>query len=433
MRTLFQFIGKDNIPFHTVVFPSTLLGSGEDWTTLYHMSSTEYLNYENTKFSKSKGTGIFGTQVRETEIPADVWRFFIYYTRPEKSDAMFIWSDFQEKVNGELIGNLGNLVNRTLTFVNRFFDGKVVDAEKDPEIWSKVEKLEQKVTDHLERAELRDAIRTVFRISGIGNKAFQDGEPWKTRTEAPEKAQALLANLVTLIHDLSILISPFLPGTAERIAGQLGVSGLKWDDLGGGKITSIGKPEILFSRLEDDRIDELRIKHAGERQEDSELPVEEQFRKEIELRVAKIIKIERHPEAEKLYIETISLGEEERQIVSGLVPYYKEEELLDKNIILVANLKPAKLRGVKSEGMLLAADDGSNVEVLFADDAEPGTRVVLEGDNPADLGDPARLKIDRFFEIPIKVKENQVIVGDTAMVCGTEPVKTGTVKNGEVG
>jgi methionyl-tRNA synthetase len=117
---LFQFIGKDNIPFHTVIFPSSLLGSGDNWTLLHHMSSSEYLNYENSKFSKSRGVGVFGTDAMETGIPADVWRFYIFYNRPEKSDTMFTWDDFKEKVNGELIGNLGNLVNRTLTFVTRY-------------------------------------------------------------------------------------------------------------------------------------------------------------------------------------------------------------------------------------------------------------------------------------------------------------------------
>ena len=125
---LFQFIGKDNIPFHTVIFPSSQLGTGEEWTTLYHMSSTEYLNYEGGKFSKSKGVGVFGTDAKETGIPADVWRFYIYYNRPEKSDALFTWKDFQEKVNAELIGNFGNLVNRTLQFVTRFYGGTLPEG-----------------------------------------------------------------------------------------------------------------------------------------------------------------------------------------------------------------------------------------------------------------------------------------------------------------
>lgn len=434
---LFQFIGKDNIPFHTVVFPSTLLGSGEDWTTLYHMSSSEYLNYENGKFSKSKGTGVFGSDAKETGIPADVWRFYIYYTRPEKSDAQFTWADFQEKVNGELIGNLGNLVNRTLTFVHRFFNAELPAGEKDPVFWGPVKELQKKAADHLEKAEIRDAIRTIFQISGIGNKAFQDGEPWKTKETDPEKAGALLRNLVLLIHDLAIMAASFIPETADKIAYLLGMDDLKWESLGRNEVTAIKEPKILFSRLEDDKITEFREKYSGQQTEveEEKVELESKFREKIDLRVAKIIAIERHPEAEKLYIETISLGEgeEDRQIVSGLVPHYAEEELLNKNIILVANLKPAKLRGVKSEGMLLAADEGDIVEVLFVEGVEPGTRVVLDGDDSGKLETPSRIKIDKFFEIPIKVENKLVKVGETALNCGGIAVKTVKVSNGEVG
>src|SRR5512136_216585 len=135
---LFQFVGKDNIPFHTVIFPTSLLGTGEDWTTLHHMSSTEYLNYEGGKFSKSRGVGVFGTDARETAIPVDVWRFYIFYNRPERSDFDFTWKDFQEKANAELIGNLANLVNRTLQFVQRFYEGRLPAGRPDEEFWKGV-------------------------------------------------------------------------------------------------------------------------------------------------------------------------------------------------------------------------------------------------------------------------------------------------------
>ena len=154
---LFQFIGKDNIPFHTVVFPSTLLASKEKWTMLYHMSSTEYLNYEGGKFSKSKGIGIFGNDVEETGIPADVWRFYMFYNRPEKSDFTFTWLDFQEKVNKELIGNLSNLVNRTLTFVKRFYDGNLGAGALDESLCKEIREKEEAITAALEKADERDA------------------------------------------------------------------------------------------------------------------------------------------------------------------------------------------------------------------------------------------------------------------------------------
>ena len=150
---LFQFIGKDNIPFHTVVFPAALLGTEEKWTMLHHMSSTEYLNYEGGKFSKSKGIGIFGNDVEETGIPADVWRFYMFYNRPEKSDFTFTWLDFQDKVNKELIGNLSNLVNRTLTFVKRFYDGSLGKGDVDEELLAQIRKGEEAITAALERAD----------------------------------------------------------------------------------------------------------------------------------------------------------------------------------------------------------------------------------------------------------------------------------------
>ena len=214
---LFQFIGKDNIPFHTVIFPSSLLATGEKWTMLHHMSSTEYLNYEGGKFSKSRGIGIFGNDVQETGIKADVWRFYMFYNRPEKQDFTFTWKDFQEKINKELIGNLSNLVNRTLTFVKRFYDGNLGEGALDQELKAQIIEKEKEITDSLERADERDALRAIFALSDIGNKAFQASEPWKLRNEDPERAKAILRTLVYLIRDLGVMVTPYMPSTGEKI------------------------------------------------------------------------------------------------------------------------------------------------------------------------------------------------------------------------
>jgi len=245
MLSFFSLSVKDNIPFHTVIFPSSLLGSGEEWTMLHHMSSTEYLNYENGKFSKSRGIGVFGTDTKETGIPADVWRFYVYYNRPEKSDAMFTWSDFQEKVNGELIGNLGNLVNRTLSFVTRYYDGIIPEGKSDASFWAEVVKLEKSITEKLDRAELRDAFREIFELSSFANKYFQDNEPWRLRNDDPEKAKAVIRDLTYIVRDFSVLIEPYMPQAAAKIASFFGLKhreNLDWKDIG--KAEGIGNVKI---------------------------------------------------------------------------------------------------------------------------------------------------------------------------------------------
>ena len=432
---LFQFIGKDNIPFHTVVFPSTLLASKEKWTMLYHMSSTEYLNYEGGKFSKSKGIGIFGNDVEETGIPADVWRFYMFYNRPEKSDFTFTWLDFQEKVNKELIGNLSNLVNRTLTFVKRFYDGNLGAGSLDESLCKEIKEKEEAITAALEKADERDAIRLIFELSDIGNKAFQDGEPWKVRKEDPEKAAVLLRTLMYLIRDLAIMITPYMPTTGDRILSFISADGMKWDSVGSfeGNL-EVKDPELLFQKLEDDRINELRERYSGsqsermEREKKEEEKMEEnaktesmesladQFARKVILKVSKIVNVEKHPGGDKLFILTLDCGEEEpRTIVSSIVPFYKAEELLGRNIVLVSNLKPANFRGVKSRGMLLAASDPtaedphSTCEVIFADDIAPGTVLKLEGEGEVEKV-TTYIKPDHFFALPMKTEDGFVTV-----------------------
>ncbi len=484
---LYQFIGKDNIPFHTVIFPSTLLGSKRKWTMLHHMSSTEFLNYESGKFSKSKGVGVFGNDAMESGMSADVWRFYIFYNRPESSDFTFTWADFMEKVNGELIGNLGNLVNRTLQFIQRFYDGRIPQGAHDPVFWAEVKALEEKVAGHFERAELRDAFRTAFQISDIANKRFQAAEPWKARTADPEKAASLLHDLCYVLRDLAILMHPFMPAAMNTLAGFFGSKvasdggdGLTWKDLGTlAGLDKLISAEVLFQKLEADKIDELRERYAGSQKERAErvaeqetkaaeaftkkqadqeakpeqavkpapvpkpllyvdLPLEERFKKLIDLRVAKIVKIERHPKADKLYIETLDDGSGiERVIVSGIVPFYKEEELLGKNIVLVHNLKPAKLRGTESRGMLLAASksgaEGKElVEVLEAPWAQPGDRVLLDGQDPL-IPAEAEIDVENFFSVPIRAEAGKVFVGALALVCGSEAFTTQRATDGEVG
>jgi methionyl-tRNA synthetase len=456
---LFQFIGKDNIPFHTVIFPSSQLGSGDNWTMLHHMSSTEYLNYESGKFSKSRGVGVFGTDAMETGIPADVWRFYIFYNRPEKSDALFTWKDFQEKVNGELIGNLGNLVNRTLSFITRYFDGKMPAGTPDPVLWETVRKFESGIAEKLERADLRDAFRAIFELSSYANKYFQDAEPWRLRNDDPPKAESVIRDLAFIVRDIAVLIEPYMPHSAAKIASFFGLAlgpSFTWKDIGkaeGVAPGSVIKSEMLFAKLEDELVETLRERYSGsqkDRQEEvgaiKDSPPPPPFEATVDLRVAKIEKVERHPKADKLYVINLETGEgvsgvrEERTIVSGLVGFYTEEQLLGKRIIVAYNLKPAKLRGIESRGMLLAAGDkngtgpdgaaADRVEVIDAGNTPTGTRLLPEGAENVLVS--AEIDIDTFFSYPMMTKNFAVQTGGKNLCLAAQPVRTSVIGDGEI-
>ena len=460
---LYQFIGKDNIPFHTVVFPCSLLATKEKWTMLYHMSSTEYLNYEGGKFSKSKGIGIFGNDVEETGIPADVWRFYMFYNRPEKSDFTFTWKDLQDKVNKELIGNLSNLVNRTLSFILRFFDGKICDFEIDEEIWKSVKEYEKRIDEAFERADEKDAIRLLFELSDVGNRVFQNSEPWKLRTEDPEKAKKILATLYFLIRDLGIQLFPYCPESAEKILGFIGRKDSTWADLGktDGDVV-VEKVELLFKKLEDKEIEVLKERYSGSQEERksaesnkksskgekekmskeidySNMSISEQFAHRVILKVAHIDSLERHPNGDKLYILNLSTGDgETRQIVSSIVPFYKEEELLGHNIVIVSNLKPANFRGVKSYGMLIAASDKDDTEhntceVIFADDMPVGAVMKYDGEEENVEKITTYLKPEHFFQMPMKVIDGFVTIEGKRIGYDGKYLKVNKYVDGNVG
>lgn len=488
---LYQFIGKDNIPFHTVLFPAAQLASKQafagqtDWTMLHHLSSTEYLNYESGKFSKTRGVGIFGNDCKDTGIPADVWRFYLYYNRPEKSDFEFNWQDFQQLLKQELIGNLGNLVNRTLSFLQRFFDGQILsysDIASNSEVQSflaQARQLQLEVEDRLENAQLKEALHIVMSMADLGNKCFQAREPWVLIKQDKTQAQQWLTALVFLLHDLAICLRPFLPYSAARIASFLHLGEAQnleardatwadWTKLGHYQELSTGPfspPEILFHPLEDEVIQKLRSQFAGsqesriaeaqkleksEKLEEQEADPAATFASQVDLRIGKILSVEAHPEAERLFIEQIDCGEEEpRTIVSGLAEHYSPDELCGKNVVVVANLKPAKLRGVKSMGMILAASSEKDeskpkglVEVIHPS-GEPGQRIVIEGFES--LAAPEkRISVDKFFAAELFLRDGQVqlrgkgqshgLFSPSSEAAGRGPaLQSSKLKSGQVG
>ena len=479
---LFQFVGKDNIPFHTVIFPSSLIGTGRNWTKLYRMSSTEYLNYEGGKFSKSKGVGVFGTNAMESDIPADIWRFYIFYNRPEKSDFQFTWKDFRERVNSELIGNLCNLVNRTTTFVGKYYDGKIPEnydldgEEKDAilAIRKAVFEAKKKIEDFQEAGQLKDAFHEVFALSDIGNKAFQAGEPWKNIKENSEYASSLIRELCYLIKDLLILAHPFIPFYASEVAGFFGLvidsgevfngkchknikssSSLTWDDVGKREgLNKIEGAKIIFKMLEEKKMEEYRQKFSGnenkektdENEKSSKTTKEakktspiQTFLEKVVLKTARIMEVSRHPDADKLYVLKVDDGRvQDRVIVSGLVGFFAEEELMNKAVVIADNLKPRKMRGVDSNGMLLAAsyekEDGSEVlELVSASDAKVGTRLTLKGYDEPINEEMKMINADVFFSVPIKVSSGVVNVEGVPLLVEGKEIEMSVVLNGDVG
>jgi methionyl-tRNA synthetase len=419
---LYQFMAKDNIPFHTIIFPSTLLGTKDNWTLLHHIDSTEYLNYEGGKFSKTDKTGVYGDNAKETGIPADVWRYYLLSNRPQTADTVFSWKEFQERNNNELLANLGNFVNRTLTFVQRYFDGKIPEAKLE----SVDNKLIRNINSHLKNAidllegvKEREALHEVMQISRLGNQYFQENTPWtliKPEAGAKEKKRcATVLNICcNIVKTLAEFIEPFLPFTSKEIFSQLNIdfsSGLDYKmhlDLEPGSL--IGEPRVLFRKLEDKEIEMFKKKFGGQAETTtSKTPAPEKLEEfPLDLRVAKVLSVDDHPDAGKLYVLKISLDSEERQLVAGLKAYVPRENLIGKNIIVVCNLVPAKLRGIESNGMLLAADDGKKVAVLEAPDSDPGDEITLKG--VQNVSKFKQLSISEFQKISLVVdKEGKIL------------------------
>ncbi|MBI5223620.1 methionine--tRNA ligase [Candidatus Micrarchaeota archaeon] len=426
---LYQFMGKDNVPFHTVIFPATLLGTKKKWTMVHHINTTEFLNYEGGKFSKSRKTGVFGDDAVRTGIPADVWRYYLMANRPEQADTMFSWEDFADKNNNELLANLGNLVNRTLVFVKNNFGynvPKIGELTGEDRIFLEgQQKLIEEIGQKLENVELKDSLHRTMNFSKNANKYFQDNKPWELVKTNRERAETVMGILSNQIRILAILIEPHLPFTSSEIFRQLNLKNQKWDELTASIPADhqIGEPKALFRKIEQKEVQELRKKHAGGQTESA--PKFE----DLDLEVGEIIEVQKHPNAEKLYVEKIRLSDGVRQIVSGLVDHHKEEELMGKRVVVLRNLKPAALRGIESEGMILAAENKEGiVEALMISD-EIGTKIVKRGE----VSKPKQL-IDykEFSKVKIMVKDHLVVCDGKQLVTEKTEVRTNRVKEGEV-
>ncbi|KAM0727801.1 Methionine--tRNA ligase, cytoplasmic [Formica fusca] len=281
---LCQFMAKDNVPFHAIMFPAYLLAANQNYTLIKYLMATEYLNYEDKKFSKSRGIGVFGTDARDTGIPADVWRFYLAYIRPETQDSTFNWVDLATKNNSELLNNLGNFVNRALAFSEKFFNSTVPPIERPEEAdWTILALAQRELSCYInamEQAKLRDGLKYILAISKHGNQYMQFQQPWvkvKGTDDDKKRAGTVVAICCNLACLLSALLAPFMPSTAKQLRSQLGLSNKSYGYIPE-TITNmlptwhkIGKPNPLFTKIEDQKVEMLRKKYAGQQETNNEL------------------------------------------------------------------------------------------------------------------------------------------------------------------
>ncbi|KAF1986656.1 methionyl-tRNA synthetase [Aulographum hederae CBS 113979] len=272
--SLYQFLGKDNVPFHTVVFPSSQLGTGDKWTMLHHLSTTEYLNYEKGKFSKSRGIGVFGNSAEKTGIPSDVWRYYLLSHRPETGDSEFEWGAFIADNNNNLLKNLGNFVNRIIKFVNsNIYNSVVPDYTKFtiPYFDEHKKTVNEALADYnsqLEAVKLKAGLATALHISYLGNKLLQDNKiDNKLSQEEPDKCAAVVGLALNHVHLLSAIIGPYMPSTATSILAQLNTTAIQIPDTWSADTINpghtIGKAAYLFSQIKPEKEQEWKEMFGG--------------------------------------------------------------------------------------------------------------------------------------------------------------------------
>ena len=392
---LVHFIGKDNIVFHCIIFPSMLKAHG-DYILPENVPANEFLNLEDNKISTSRNWAIWLHEyLQELPNKQDVLRYVLTANAPETKDNNFTWKDFQERNNSELVAVYGNFVNRVLQLTKKYFNGVVPACGElldiDKEVFNELKGVKEKVEGLLNNYKFRDAQREVMNIARIGNKYMTDCEPWKIWKTNPERVQTVLYVCLQLVANLAIAFEPFLPFTSEKLRKLIKLNEAKWEQLGNTNILTEGwelaEPELLFEKIEDEVIEaQLKklddIKKANEAANYKAKPIKpvvsyDDFEK-LDIRVGKIITCERVKKANKLLKFTLDDGSgKERTIVSGIAKFYNPEDLVGKSVCFIANFEPRKLMGVTSEGMILSAvdfDESLSV-ITTSKDVKPGSQV----------------------------------------------------------
>jgi len=376
-------IGKDILRFHAIYWPIILMALGEPLPKKIYAHG--WMLFGNDKMSKSKGNVIYADDLAK-DFGVDAVRYYCLAEMPYSQDGNITHESVISRYNTDLANTIGNLVNRTVTMVHKYFDGKLYDPkvtdEIDNDLKSCIMEAVKTYNEKMSTLRVAEAIDELISVARRSNKYIDETAPWTLAKseETKERLKTVLYNLIESIRILSVMLQPIMPKTAKSIANQINAQFATLDSINEfGKTeagTTVGAAEVLFARIDETK----KLQEIMERKEKEEAKMEQEDNEEliaiedvdkVKLKVAQIKSVEKIPEAKKLYKLQVDLGTEIRTVVSGLVPYYTEDELLGKKVVLVANLKPAKLRGIESQGMLLAAGDGDIVKVLFVDDEVP--------------------------------------------------------------
>lgn len=407
---IIHFIGKDIIYFHFLFWPAVLISAG--FSLPKHIQVHGFLNINGQKMSKSRGTFITAKDFIDRGGDTQYLRFY-YASLLSNSinDFDFNDNDYKIFINSNLIGKFGNLVNRLSTFLLRNFEG--VTGNKIDEIYEQFQIFKEQYFDFLNHFEYRKAIELFQKYTDISNKYFQENQPWQTIKTDKEIALKILTTTLSMIKDLTICLWPILPEYCQQISSQLNFN-IDFD-LIGKTLTNhrINDSKIIFKKIEEDF---TIIKRP---------PLSE-----INIIAGKIIEIEDHPNADKLYILKIDLGNENRTVVAGIKPFYSKEELVNKNICLVSNLRPAKLKGIESQGMILAASSKDGKVGVLTHSAVPGSKIQFENtEYPENFEE---ISIDKFKEIEIISMGDSVLCFDNYLYCGNEKIKVDKGISGKV-
>ena len=371
---LVHFIGKDNIVFHCIIFPAMLKAEGS-YILPDNVPANEFLNLENDKISTSRNWAVWLHEYLE-EFPGkqDVLRYVLTANAPETKDNDFTWKDFQARNNNELLAIFGNFVNRTLVLTQKYFDGKVPAlnelTESDKETLKALKGYPDKISKSLDLYRFREALSEMMNLARLGNKYLTDNEPWKLFKTDKDRVATILNISLQIAANLAILGEPFLPFSAEKLRKMLNQEVLGWDAAGSSELLEVGhelgKPEFLFEKIEDSDVEKqvqklLDTKEANNQNENDVNPQKEEITYDdftkMDIRVGTILEAVKVPKTKKLLQLKIDTGIDQRTVVSGIAEYFNPEEIIGKQVSVLVNLAPRKLRGITSQGMILMAED----------------------------------------------------------------------------